>query len=101
MATIRIGTTANNSLTPALKFLRGYNSGMSAADIAAVALAVKNDQINTHPVYPEAFSANGILYVPNRGFLSMLPGDYVAVDSTGWPILLSSLAATTGPWTLS
>lgn len=100
MATVSIGTNDTDSLTPALKFLPGYNSGMSAADIAAVALAIKNDQINTHPIFPEAFSANGLLYVPNRGVLTMKPGDYVAVDSTGWPILLSSLAAASGPWTI-
>lgn len=29
------------------------------------------------------------LYVPNRGVLKVLPGDFVAVDNTGWPILLS------------
>jgi hypothetical protein len=77
----------------ALKFLPGYGSGMAAADIATIANSIKNDQQNTNPIFPQAFSANGLLYVPNRGVLTMLPGDYVAVDETGWPILVSKLAA--------
>lgn len=103
MATITVGTTSTTSLSKGLVFKPGYNSGMSAADIATIALAIKNDQINTHPVFPAAFSANGLLYVPNRGTLKMLPGDAVAVDPhTGWPILISKLAfAAGGNWTHS
>jgi hypothetical protein len=70
---------------------------MSAADIATIALGIKDDQGNAHSIVPEAFSANGILYVPNRGILKMLPGDYVAWDSqSGWPVLLSARAFTVG-----
>lgn len=94
-----VGTNANTSLTTGIKFLPGYGSGMAAADIATVALAIKNDQVNGQPVFPNAFSSNGLLYVPNRGYLQMLPGDYVAVDpTTGWPILVSKLAIASGPW---
>lgn len=101
MATKTIGTDATDSLTYGLKFLPGYGSGMSAADIAAIALQIKDDQNVAHPVYPQAFSANGLLYVPNRGILQMLPGDYVAVDpTTGWPILISKYAVDSGPWTI-
>ena len=39
-----------------------------------------------------AFSFNGQLFVPNRGVLNVLPGDVVAVDNTGWPILVSANA---------
>ena len=102
MATQELGTNAATSLTKALKFLPGYGSGMSAADIATIALAIKNDQINGAPVFPQAFSANGLLYVPNRGVLTILPGDYVAVDpTTGWPILVSKKAIASGPWTVT
>lgn len=101
MATKTIGTNATTSLTYGLKFLPGYGSGVSAADIAAIALQIKDDVNVAHPVYPNAFSANGLLYVPNRGILTMLPGDYVAVDpTTGWPILISKRAAASGPWTI-
>lgn len=68
---------------------------MAAADIATISLGIKNDQINGQPRVPEAFSSNGRLYIPNRGVLTMLPGDYVAFDTqSGWPILLSALAFT-------
>lgn len=45
-------------------------------------------------IYPGAFSRSGLLYVPNRGVLQALPGDYVAFDPAGWPILVSSNSIT-------
>jgi hypothetical protein len=66
-----------------------------------MALAIKNDQINGHPVFPNAFSSNGLLYVPNRGYLQMLPGDWVGVDSQGWPILVSKNSIANAAWTHS
>lgn len=98
MATITMGTTGTNSLDPALKFLPGYGSGMAAADIATMALAIKNDLINGLPIYPNAFSSNGLLYIPNRGVLQMRPGDYVGVDSAGWPILVSAYSFANAGW---
>jgi hypothetical protein len=96
MATLTAGTSASTSLT-ALQFKPGYGSGMAAADIAAIAAGIKDDQNVAHPIVPASFSANGVLYIPNRGLLKMLPGDYVAWDSqSGWPILISSLAMTVG-----
>lgn len=96
MSTGTGGTNANNSLT-SLKFLPGYNSGMAAADIATIAAMIKNDQNSTLPVIPGSFSDNGLLYVPNRGVLKMLPGDYVMVDGpSGWPILVSAKALSVG-----
>lgn len=48
------------------------------------------------------FFAGGVLTIPDRGVLTMKPGDVVLVDPvTGWPTLISAAAATTGPWTLS
>lgn len=97
MATLTLGTNATTSLT-AVKFL----ASLSAADLADVSNGVKNDQINENPIYPGAFTTSGKLYIPNRGVLTVLPGDYVAIDSTtGWPILLSALAIASGPYTHS
>lgn len=98
MATITLGTTANNSLATALAFKPGYGSGMSAADIAAMKVAVKDDLGNLHSVWPGAFTANGQLYIPNRGVLKMLPGDYVGIDSQGWPILVSANSIANSNW---
>lgn len=100
MATKTLGTNAATSLT-ALPFLAGYGSGMSKADIATIALAIKDDQGNAHSIWPQAFSANGQLFIPNRGVLKILPGDYVGVDSAGWPILVSAYAIANAAWTHS
>jgi hypothetical protein len=68
---------------------------MAAADVATIQQAILNDLVNGTPIYPGAFtSTGGQLYIPNRGLLQVLPGDYVAVDpNTGWPILISKLCA--------
>lgn len=96
MATKTLGTNATNSLTALVE-----GAGNSAADIASIQLGIKDDLINGNPVVPGGYSLNGLLIIPNRGVLRPRPGDYVAFDSTGWPILLSALAITSGPWTHS
>ena len=98
MATQTLGTTAQTSLT-AKKFLPGYGSGMSAADIAAIANAIKDDLGNLHSIVPGAFCAGGQLFIPNRGVLTVLPGDWVGVDSQGWPILVSKNSIANAAWT--
>ena len=96
MATSKLGTTANNSLTSLV-----MSGAMAAADIATIANAILNDQINGLPIYPGAFAQNGLLYVPNRGVLKVLPGDYVGVDNEGWPILVSANSIANGHWVVS
>ena len=46
---------------------------------------------------------SGQLLIPGRGTLSVQPGDIVAVDNTGWPILVSgaSIAYAGSRWTLT
>lgn len=73
-----------------------FNTNLSAADVALIQLAIKNDKINGNPIYPGAWSNAGVLYVPNRGILQVLPGDYVGIDATGWPILVSANAIASG-----
>lgn len=97
MATQTLGTTAQTSLT-AKKFLPGYGSGMSAADIAAINNAIKNDLNPLANIVGGSFSAGGQLFVPNRGFLQILPGDWVGVDSQGWPILVSKNSIANAAW---
>lgn len=61
----------------------------------AVQLAAKHTLVST------AFGNQGTLYIPNRGWLKMFPGDWVAVDAFGWPILISgnSIQSTGTSWT--
>lgn len=49
------------------------------------------------------FSSNGFLNIPNRGVVKVFPGDVVAVDQSGWPILVSkeALAFAGSPWRLT
>lgn len=97
MATVTLGTTANNSLT-ALLFKLGIG-GMTPADQASIANAIKDDLNVSHPVVRGSFGSDGLLYVPNRGVLKVLPGDYVGVDSQGFPILVSANSIALAAWT--
>lgn len=93
MTTSTMGTTAQTSLTSLV-----FGGALAAADIATIANGILDDQINSHPIWPGAFSQAGRLYVPNRGVLTILPGDFVAFDTqTGWPILVSARAAAANP----
>ena len=75
MATQTLGTTAQSSLT-AKKYLPGYGSGLSAADIAAISNAIKDDIGNLHSIVPGAFIIDGLLTIPNRGIIKVLPGEH-------------------------
>lgn len=94
MALSTLGSNANNSLS-ALPM----SGSMAPADIAALANGVLNDLVNGNPIWPGAFAQTGLLFVPNRGLLKVLPGDYVAIDNKGWPILVSANSIATGAWT--
>jgi hypothetical protein len=103
MATITAGTALTTTLT-ALIFQR---AGLAAADIATISQLIKNETGQAEEYLTggkvggiagpfHSFSQNGHLVIPNRGTLRMLPGDLVAVDSTGWPVLLSATSAGPG-----
>ena len=96
MATKTLGTNATNSLTAIVS-----SGSMAAADVAAIANGILDDQITGTPIYPGAFSSVDILYIPNRGILKVLPGDYVAIDNKGWPVLISAYSIANGAWTHS
>lgn len=101
MATKTLGTNATTTLT-ALAFAMGYGSGMAAADIASINNAVKDDSNPAGYIKQGGvFTAGGQLFIPRRGVLQVLPGDWVGVDSQGWPILVSKNSITNGPWTHS
>ena len=100
MATRTLGTNATTSLTAVL-YLPGYNSGIAAADMATINNAIKS-QLNV--ANPQAggsyFTSEGVLYLPDQqGMIRVNPGDFVGVDSSGWPIVVSKNAIANGPWT--
>lgn len=98
MALITGGTTATTSLS-GLKFLPGIGS-VPAADMALLNNSIKGDLSALHPQVSSAFTSTGLLHIPgNRGTIAVRPGDYVFVDSQGWPIVVSANSIASGPWT--
>ena len=97
MALITIGTNATTSLQGA-RFAGGNLGGISNVDWGNLDNLIRDDKINSHP-NTQFNLISGQLFVPNRGFLQILPGDYIAVDANGWPILVSAYSIATGGWT--
>ncbi len=54
-------------------------------------------------VRPHLSLADSKLMIPGRGYIKVLPGDVVAIDNTGWPILLSgeTIAYAGSQWTFT
>lgn len=103
MALITLGTTANNSIANAKRWLPGFNSGISAVDLAALSLAIRSDDA-TQTRQPGALTESGLLFLPggrSPGGIQLLPGDYVGVDTQGWPIVVSAYSIANAPWTHS
>lgn len=94
MATKTLGTNGTTTLT-AVQWPGATGTGtiLSAADIASIANSILDDQVPaqklTQRIWPGAFQKANVLYVPGRGFLKVFKGDWIAVDPTGWPILIS------------
>jgi hypothetical protein len=99
MATLTLGTNATDSLTSVVYSMSDVT--LLPADLATIAQGILDDLNPSHPIVPGSFTYAGRLWIPNRGNLIMNPGDVVAIDSTGWPILVSANAIANGPWTLS
>jgi hypothetical protein len=83
-----------------------FASSISATDFATMQQNIKDDLINSapnHPIYGDSFTRMGQLFVPNRGILQIRPGDVIAYDSAGWPILISadSIAYASSSWTVT
>jgi hypothetical protein len=86
---LRTMGTTTTSILDALRF----GADVTPQDFGNLSNLIKDDKVGiagAHLRLNNAFSQNGLLYVPNRGVLQVLPGDYVAVDSDGWPILVSA-----------
>ena len=99
MALSTLGTNATSSLTAL-----NWNPMSAVADTAAIAGAILGQPSmgSFQAISPGAFTKSGRLHFPGRaGFLLLKPGDYVAVDSFGWPIVVSSQSIASGStsWT--
>lgn len=93
-------TTMGTSATTTLRGLH-MDGNLSAADGATLRANIKYDgvyanaawtRIQNAQIYPDGFTfqgGQGLLYVPRRGVLNVFPGDYVAYDPQGWPVLIA------------
>ena len=99
MATLTLGTTAQTSLTSLVA-----TASPNAADFATISQGIKND-LTTGPqgkgvaLVGGGWVQPGLLIIPNRGILQVLAGDYVGIDSQGWPILVSANSIANAAWT--
>ena len=94
-----VRTMGTNSTTAIATALQWYPGGILPADLATFRNNIKHDQIVTSPSFGSMLEG-AQLFIPARGVLRLLPGDWIGVDSAGWPILISqgSMAAN---WTHS
>lgn len=93
--------TAGTSATTSLTSINGWTASTAPADVGGIAVLIKDDKNVAHPIWPGAFAKNGLLYIPNRGVLKVLPGDYVGVDANGWPVLISANSIAGSGWSHS
>jgi hypothetical protein len=71
------------------------------ADVAAFNAAIIYDNNTTLHAY-QSLQFQGYLIIPGRGELKVLPGDVLAWDLNGWPILISGQSiAANNSWTLT
>ena len=97
MALGTLGTTANDGLTS----INAWTASTTSPNVGALAKLILDDKNPRHPIVPGAFNKAGLLFVPNRGVLRVLPGDYIGVDANGWPILVSANSIAGSGWTHS
>lgn len=97
--------TTKNLTTATGKALIAYTlvqdgSAANAAKVAEIANNILGE--TTKRIVDGAFTQGGFLHIPKRGNLQVFPGDVVAVDDTGWPILISKNSIANGTdWTLA
>jgi hypothetical protein len=104
MATVTVGTAGTTTLTGVV-----YSPSaqvMLPADVGAMNAGILDDQNVAHPAAHLSgvggLTGEGMLIVPNRGTLKLLPGDVVAFDpTTGGVVLITALAAAGGDWIVS
>jgi hypothetical protein len=92
MSTKTVGTVSTTALT-AVQIPPSYNATpyVSDTDWATIQNSILSDADGTHPIVPGAFTRQGLLFLPrHRGVIKLCPGDWVAVDLNGWPVVISN-----------
>ena len=100
MALLTLGTNSTTTLNALV-----YNPQVNAADLAQIVENIKSQpSAGTYQVIaPGSFDQTGRLHFPGRrGFVNLKPGDYIAYDAVGWPVIVSGFSiANSGGWTHS
>lgn len=104
MATITAGTSATTTLTGLI-----WNRQLALSQPTDLATIINN--VKSQPgtgtfqrIAAGAFTQNGRLHFPGRlgSFINLNPGDLIAFDGAGWPIVVSAFSlANGGGWSHS
>ncbi len=91
LATIQPGMLVLAADIPPGTFVASVTSGVAVV-LSAAATGSNSERVAFVPVrnLPNLSRQGQQLVVPNRGILKVLPGDVVAIDNLGWPILVSA-----------
>ena len=93
--TVKTGGTLATTTLNGQQWTGQYGaSSISDADIASIATSIINDG-DPPSVLPGAFSRMGLLYIPRRGVLRMLDGDWAFYGPEGFPYLVPRIALAT------
>ena len=94
--------TMNNAILDDKAYIFPAFTGQAGSQVIAPAIPVSQA---TAGLLSGGLSQAGLLAIPNRGTLKVLPGDVVVIGKTGWPMLLSRVEAVYGAansfWTFS
>ena len=103
MALKTFGSNATNSLR-AVQFHPSADV-MTDSDLALFNAQIQPNYGGAHPNSGKLnnyISRSGQFFVPQRGWVKVLPGDWLVVDTTtGYPFVLSQNAVASGPYTHS
>jgi hypothetical protein len=104
LAQIQVGDLVLKSDIPAGTFVTAVSGGGTSVTLSQAATGSANGRVAFARIDLQAgLSPQGLLTIPKRGVLKILPGDIVAIDNTGWPILVSGAAIgyAGSAWTLT
>jgi hypothetical protein len=100
--------TINNLIRDDKAYIFPSATGQAGTGVIVPAIPVAQVSTTGGPqagLLSGGLSQAGILMIPNRGTLKVLPGDVVMIGPTGWPVLLSRVEAVYGKansfWTFS
>ena len=109
MATHTLGTPSSTTLVAVT-----YSESplvLLPADLAAIANGILQDNMtpgslvasNVGQAIPGAFNFMGLLTFPGgRGQIKLYPGDVIAIDNLGWPVVVSAASiANATDWTFT